>query len=122
MYHSFEFIKFIGEKYLNPDNIRFHTVTQPFYFAPGICKGDMKKELIEFYETNIQTVNSNAKHSLIEFVKYLRITDNDEVYEHLLDKKKYLKISLPETLRRFDEINETDYREICPWLGEIFID
>lgn len=122
MYHSFEFIKFIGEKYLNPDNIRFHTVTQPFYFAPGICKGDMKKELIEFYETNIQTVNSDAKHSLIEFVKYLRITDNDEVYDHLLDKKKYLKISLPETLRRFDEINETDYREICPWLGEIFID
>ena len=122
MYHSFDFIKFVEENYLHSDHIRFHTVTQPFYFAPGICKGEMKQRLIELYENNINNLTSLCRYTLIEFVKYLRNTEDEEVYSHLLDKKKYVTISLPETLRRFDEINKTDYKEICPWLGDIFID
>lgn len=122
MYHSFDFIKFVEENYLHSDHIRFHTVTQPFYFAPGICKGDMKQALIELYENKINDLTSLCRYTLIEFVKYLKNTEDSDVYNHLLDKKKYLTISLPETLNRFDEINKTNYKEICPWLGDIFID
>ena len=122
MYHSFDFIKFVEENYLHSDHIRFHTVTQPFYFAPGICKGDMKQALIELYENKINDLTSLCRYTLIEFVKYLKNTEDSDVYNHLLDKKKYLTISLPETLKRFDEINKTNYMEICPWLGDIFID
>ena len=122
MYHSFDFIKFVEENYLHSDHIRFHTVTQPFYFAPGVCKGDMKQKLIEFYENNIKNLTSLCRYTLLEFVKYLKNTEDTDVYNHLLDKSKYLTISLPETLKRFDEINKTNYKEICPWLGDIFID
>ena len=122
MYHSFDFIKFVEENYLHSDHIRFHTVTQPFYFAPGVCKGDMKQKLIEFYENNIKNLTSLCRYTLLEFVKYLKNTEDTDVYNHLLDKSKYLTISLPETLKRFDEINKTNYMEICPWLGDIFID
>ena len=122
MYHSFDFIKFVEENYLHSDHIRFHTVTQPFYFAPGICKGDMKQALIELYENKINDLTSLCRYTLIEFVKYLKNTEDSDVYNHLLDKKKYLTISLPETLKRFDEINKTNYMEICPWVGDIFID
>ena len=122
MYHSFDFIKFVEENYLHSDHIRFHTVTQPFYFAPGICKGDMKQALIELYENKINDLTSLCRYTLLEFVKYLKNTEDTDVYNHLLDKSKYLTISLPETLKRFDEINKTNYMEICPWLGDIFID
>jgi hypothetical protein len=122
MYHSFDFIKFVEENYLHSDHIRFHTVTQPFYFAPGVCKGNMKQELIVLYENNIKNLTSLCRYTLLEFVKYLKNTEDTDVYNHLLDKSKYLTISLPETLKRFDEINKTNYKEICPWLGDIFID
>lgn len=123
MYHSFDFIKFVSENYLSADNIKFHTVTQPFYFAPGICKGEIKKYLISFYEKNIIEFESfGCVYTLKEFVKYLKNTNDSEVYNHLLEKRKFLKIPLSETLKRFDEINKTDYREVCPWLGDIFID
>jgi organic radical activating enzyme len=122
MYHTFDFIDFVSKNYLHPDSIRFHTVTQPFYFAPGICRGQMKEDLIKLYNENIDKLDSICKYTLMEFVKYLKTTDDENVYKHLLDKKKWLTISLPETLRRFDEVNQTDYKEICPWLGEIFVD
>ena len=120
MYHTFDFIEYVSENYT--DNIRFHTVTEPFYFAPGICRGEMRAELIKFYEENTKEIKSISKQSLNEFISYLKVTDDQEVYDKLSSFKKYLTISMEETLRRFDEINNTDYKKICPWLGKIFND
>lgn len=124
MYHSFEFIEYVGSKYLHPNNIRFHTVTQPFYFAPGALSEETKKGLVEFYQKGLNDLKYDNIHLLTrllnDFINYLKVTNDEEVYNHLLSKKKYMNISLEETLRRFDEINNTNYKDVCPWLEESF--
>jgi hypothetical protein len=124
MYHSFDFINHVADKYLSPNDIRFHTVTQPFYFAPGALSESTKQGLVDFYLKGITDLNytnvSLLSKSLTDFINYLRVTNDQDVQEHLMSKKQYLNISLEETLRRFDEINNTNYKEICPWLEESF--
>jgi radical SAM protein with 4Fe4S-binding SPASM domain len=125
MYHSFDFIDYVNANFLEANNIRFHNVTQPFFFAPASCTPKRKEDLIKFYEDNIanfkHTPNGNVLHALNEFVKYLKVSQDHTVYEHLMSKKQYLKISLPEMLKRFDEVHGTDYKEVCPWLAETFL-
>jgi hypothetical protein len=124
MYHSFEFIEYVGSKYLHPNNIRFHTVTQPFYFAPGALSEETKKGLVDFYQKGLNDLKYDNIHLLTrllnDFINYLKVTNDEEVYNHLLSKKQYMNISLEETLRRFDEINNTNYKDVCPWLEESF--
>ena len=124
MYHSFEFIDYVGGRYLHPNNIRFHTVTQPFYFAPGALSETTKNGLVEFYQKGLNELkfdNTNQiVNSLNGFINYLKVTNDEDVLSHLMSKKQYMNISLEETLRRFDEINNTNYKDVCPWLEESF--
>jgi hypothetical protein len=124
MYHTFDFIDFVGKNYLDSNKIKTHTVTQPFYFAPGACSPEVKKELVKFYEDKMRSLNYESNRSLlntlVEFVKYLKVTNEEDVQNHLMSNKQHMSISLEETLRRFDEINNTSYKDVCPWLEEIF--
>jgi organic radical activating enzyme len=125
MYHTFDFINFICDGFdIGVRDVKCHNVTEPFYFAPATLSNETKDKLIGFYIEGLNNLKQkyivNDHYSINEFIKYLNLSKNDNIKNKIVEPKSYLRISLPETLKRFDEINGTDYKEVCPWIEEIF--
>lgn len=126
MYHVFDFIKYVHNNYIHADNIRFHHVTEPIYFAPGNIKEKYLKELINLYEQEIKHFqyepSGSVIHSLNEFVKYLKLSLEQKAQNLFKERSSHMTISIEETLQRFDKVHGTDYKKTCPWLSKILMD
>jgi hypothetical protein len=53
------------------------------------------------------------------FIEYVKGSFSSEVKENYRKILGDMKLSVEETLRRFDEVHETDYREISPLFEEV---
>jgi hypothetical protein len=123
IYHTFDFIEYLGENYINRDKIRLHSVVDPIYFSPGYFSDNTKKELIQLFSNKVQYYQSEKySHlavSLQIFIKYLEDSFKVEAEKERNLINRHMKLSIEETLKRFDEVHNTSYKEVCPWIEEI---
>lgn len=121
VFHTKDFIDFIGENYLDRDRIRLHSVVEPLYFSVGFLSSKTKLKIIDLYEKYREEYNSfpYLAESMRVFIEYVKGSFSAEVltkYKIILGE---MNLTVEETLRRFDEVHETDYREISPLFEEI---
>lgn len=119
-YHTFDFIEYIGDNFLDRNKIRVHAVVQPVYLSTGFFKDSIKRKLIYLYKKKSIEYNSkNFSHlsaSLEIFIKYLEDSFEIQAEEERKRILGHMQISIPETIRRFDEVHNTSYRDTCPWI------
>ena len=121
VFHTKDFIEIIGENYLDRDRIRLHSVVEPLYFSVGFLSKKTKLEIIDLYEKYRKEYSSYPLlvESMRVFIEYVKGSFSSEVKENYRKILGDMKLSVEETLRRFDEVHETDYREISPLFEEI---
>lgn len=122
VYHTIEFIEYT-QQFINKDRIRVHAVVQPIYFSTGFFSEDRKHKIIKvFREYSKQAKNENNNNLSVSLDIYIKYLEDSFSEENQLDYKRIkdsMTIDIKETIRRFDEVHETDYKKICPWLEEI---
>ncbi len=121
VYHTFDFIEHV-QQYLSKDRIRVHAVVEPIYFSTGFFPASRKRDIIELYNTYSKKTynekNTNLSASLDIYTKYLEDSFNTANQLDYLRIKESMTITIAETIRRFDEVHKTDYKNICPWLED----
>jgi sulfatase maturation enzyme AslB (radical SAM superfamily) len=120
VYHTFDFIEYIGDNFLDRNKIRVHAVVQPVYLSTGFFKDNIKRELIYLYrKKSLEYKNKNFTHlsaSLEIFIKYLEDSFSVQAKEERERILGHMQISIPETFKRFDEVHNTSYVDTCPWI------
>lgn len=123
VYHTEEFIDYVGENFISKDRIRVHAVVQPIYFSTGFFTNETKKSIISLYKGLVIKYETelffHLAVSLKIFIKYLEDSFNEEAEKERTSIAKLMPLTIRETIRRFDEVHNTDYKLICPWLEEI---
>ena len=123
VYHTFDFIEFVGDNFLNRNRIRVHSVVYPIYFSPGFFSSDTKNKILKLYRDKAQEYRDrnffNLAASLDVFILYLVDSFNKDAIEDMKSISRNMDLTIEETIRRFDEVHNTDYKKVCPWLEEV---
>lgn len=121
VFHTKEFIDFIHNNYLNRDNIRLHSVVEPFYFATGFLEDNLKYKIIDLYKGFLEEYSDCGKliGSIKVFIKGVEDSFSPEVQTKYQNEFKFLRHPPEETIRRFDEVHKTDYKKVAPLLDNV---
>lgn len=122
VYHTFDFIEYIGDNFLDRNKIRVHAVVLPVYLSTGFFSPNTKRDLISLYrKKSLEYNNKNFTHlsaSLEIFINYLEDSFGKQAEEERNKVISLMELSIPETIRRFDEVHKTSYKDVCPWILE----
>jgi len=122
VYHTIDFIEYT-QQFISKDRIRVHAVVQPIYFSTGFFSEERKNKIIKVYSEYSKQAygeeNFQLAASLDIYIQYLKDSFSEENQLDYSKIKSSMTIDIKETIRRFDEVHNTDYRIICPWLDEI---
>ena len=123
VFHTFDFIEYLGENYIDRNRIRLHAVVYPIYLSPSFFTDETVNSIIKLYRNKLEyyknTDCDNLAASIGIFIKYLEDSFSEDARNQMEKIHRCMDLSIPETIRRFDEVHNTDYRTVCPWLQEI---
>lgn len=116
MFHIFDFLDYIdNETALNRNAVHFHWANGPVGFAPAAMPIELKNKVIQYIKTNLKKeINKEyVVGNVTPFVEYIT-NQTEETYNiEIYNKPK-------ETFEKLDKLRGTNYRELFPWMDEIF--
>lgn len=116
MFHIFDFLDYIdSDTPLNRDAVHFHWANGPAGFAPAAMPSKLKEKVTDYITSNLEKeINQNyVKGNLEPFINYINKETEESYIIKVYKNPKDLFVKL-------DELRGTDYRELFPWMDEIF--
>jgi organic radical activating enzyme len=117
VFHIYDFIEYIVTTTdLDYEGVHMHWASTPYYFAPILAPEPLKNRIKEYIKEGLD----NTEYSDLIKVKL------KEFYDHLhLDPEPTRNISdyevdIKHWIDTMDELRGNSYKDICPWVEEIF--
>src|SRR6056300_432959 len=120
VFHLPDFLSYLNSNSPNfsINNFRLHSVYYPFYFS---CFSFSDEILDEVSDMLFNLKVTYKQHG--SFVESVRLLSNsifvNRKADYLEHNRSQLHVSLPKVLKTFDDLHNTDYKKVCPWLDDI---
>jgi len=115
MFHIYDFIDYVeANTPIRHSAINFHWAVGPLGFCPGIIPNGLKDKLTKYIIAKFGDLSENTTDNFRRFLQWV----NKPSEEHL--KVTYSKDG-EDMIKKLDKINKTNYKDLFPWLDDIFI-
>ena len=115
MFHIYDFKDYVeANTPIRHSAINFHWAVGPLGFCPGIIPDDLKDKLTKYIDTKFGDLSENTKDNFRRFLQWV----NKPSEEHL---KVTYNDDGENMIKKLDKINKTNYKDLFPWLDDIFI-
>ena len=116
VFHIFDFIDYVlDNEYIKKELIHIHWATTPYWFAVGASPKEFKDKVIDYVNENLNKKDYGYKITNVmnEFISHLNI-------DSAIIRGNATKNDLKLYLEKLDNMRNTNYKEICPWIEIMF--
>lgn len=116
VFHIFDFINFLKTKFgMSENDIHFHYAITPYYYSVNFWGVDFINKIRSYLKQNEEyykhSLNKMTK-SIHAFEQYLDVPFTNSFNERFIDFKNYIY--------KLDLWRNTNYKDVCPWIEELF--
>lgn len=115
VFHIFDFVEFLKSNFqLDESAIHCHYAITPYYWSVNAAPAAFRKKVINYINDNLHTLQNGKKlkNSIISFLDFVNLEFNNTFNEKEIDIRKYVYT--------LDILRNTNYKEVCPWIEELF--
>jgi sulfatase maturation enzyme AslB (radical SAM superfamily) len=115
MFHIHDFIEYIeANTPIRHSAINFHWAVGPLGFCPGIIPDELKDKLNTYILSKVRGYAANTQNNFTRFLNWVNKPSEEHLKITYSNEGEFM-------IKKLDEINKTNYKDLFPWLDDILI-
>jgi len=113
MFHIHDFIDYVeANTPIRHTAINFHWAVGPLGFCPGIIPDDLKDKLNSYISDKVSDYYENTQNNFTRFLRWVNKPSEEHLKVTYSNEGEFM-------IKKLDEINKTNYKDLFPWLDDI---